>query len=328
MAFDDDSVAFLSHVQRDLLGPARPYEAQRRAGDVTPVPTPYESSDNYSILAEVSRNIVAALRQHLEFPDPPLVGTLPLGEPLALLVAVPDSSRHLVIVDIELAVFANLLAKAAAQGLLPAPDGTVESWTKALGDSSHPAVKRYLELMIATLMSRPAAAPQYLPDGYWEGLALELRTGIEVFVLSEPIVHLAMGHAEGARPVTVADIHQDVESYVFTAEQRAEAFAMRLRVMAAVFEQGGLPNKALGYWAIELFLFSMVLLEAVEAARFGRRPGPSQHAEEMAWLRAVVGQMEGPESRSIAMLERLAPLKDAFARHLDLTLRDGGPAVH
>jgi hypothetical protein len=100
---------------------------------------------------------------------------------------------------------------------------------------------------------------------------------------------------------------------------------MRLRVMEAVFEMTGRPNKRLGYWAIELFLFSLALLQQIAATHRGEtRHVAARPAEHMAWMREVLRRMEGEYSRSTALLERLSPIRLAFARHLDSALRADG----
>jgi hypothetical protein len=40
----------------------------------------------------------------------------------------------------------------------------------------------------------------------------------------------------------------------------------------------------------------------------------------MAWMREVLRRMEGEQARSATLLERLAPIKSAFARHLEVAL--------
>jgi hypothetical protein len=344
MPFDPASVEFLTRLQAERLGPrdaAGSGERDRIAeslsglltegdhasafeilfGSEAALPTPYESFHNYSLLSDLALAITVALRKFRDLDEVPMVGTLPIGAPLSFLVRVPDSHNHIVLVDTQFAVFANMLAKASAQALLPARDMSRNSWAGALGMPGHPAVDRYVELMMATLGGGPATAPSYLADSYWQRLAGELRTAIEVFVLAEPIAHLAMGHAETAAPARLDAIHRDAEGYAWTRRQEAECFVMRLRVMEAVFDLTGRPNKRLGYWAIDMFLFSLALLQTIAARRRGSRPpGASRAVEQMAWMRDVLRRMEGERSRSIGLIERLAPIKSAFARHLDAAL--------
>jgi hypothetical protein len=96
---------------------------------------------------------------------------------------------------------------------------------------------------------------------------------------------------------------------------------MRLRLMGAVFDITDRPDKRLGYWAIEMFLFSLALLQTIAArARGDRDRVASKAAEQMAWLRDVLRRVEGEQSRSIALLDRLGPIRSALARHLDVAL--------
>jgi hypothetical protein len=345
MSFDPASVAFLTRLQAERLGPRRAAggsepdrvgdalgwlrtEGDRQSpfeilfGSESSLPTPYESFHNYSLLSDLALAITVALRKFREIDEVPMVGTLPIGAPLSFLLRVPDSVSHIVLVDTQFAVFANLLAKACAQALLPARDMTTDAWTAALNDPEHPSTRRYVELMKAALGDGPATAPSYLADSYWQSLAGELRTAIEVFVLAEPIAHLAMRHIETAPPTPLHAVHPDAETYAWTRRQQAECFVMRLRLMEAVFEMTGRPNKRLGYWAIEVFLFSLALLQTIAARHRGEtRRVATRPAEQIAWMREVLWRMEGEQSRSAALLDRLAPIKLAFARHLDAALR-------
>jgi hypothetical protein len=343
MPFDPASVAFLTRLQAERLGPRRPAggepdrigealswlrtEGDRQStfeilfGSETSLPTPYESFHNYSLLSDLALAITVALRKFRDIAEVPMVGTLPIGAPLSFLLRVPGSASHIVLVDTQFAVFANLLAKACAQALLPARDMTTDAWTAALEDPGYPAVLRYVELMKAALGDGPATAPSYLADSYWQSLAGELRTAIEVFVLAEPIAHLAMRHNEAAPAAPLHAVHRDAETYAWTRRQQAECFVMRLRLMEAVFEMTGRPNKRLGYWAIEVFLFSLALLQTIAARHRGETGRvDTRPAEQIAWMREVLRRMEGQLSRSAALLDRLAPIKLAFARHLDSAL--------
>ena len=180
MPFDPASVEFLTRLQAERLGPrgGRITEPDRIAdslggllteedrqstfeilfGSETSLPTPYESFHNYSLLSDLALAITVALRKFRDIDEVPMVGTLPIGAPVAFLLRVPDSAGHIVLVDTQFAVFANLLAKACAQALLPGRDMTKDAWTTALDGPQHPAVRRYLELMKATLGDGPATA--------------------------------------------------------------------------------------------------------------------------------------------------------------------------
>jgi hypothetical protein len=346
MSFDRASVEFLTRLQAERIGPPGAggidpdriaeslggllTEGDRQSafeilfGSEAALPTPYESFHNYSLLSDLALAITVAVRKFRDIDEVPMVGTLPIGAPLSFLLRVPDSPNHIVLVDTQFAVFANLLAKACAQALLPARDMSRNSWAGALDMPGHPAVDRYVELMLATLGGGPATAPSYLADSYWQSLAGELRTAIEVFVLAEPIAHVAMGHVDAAAPTPLPAIHSDAETYSWTRRQQAECFVMRLRVMEAVFELTGRPNKRLGYWAIEMFLFSLALLQTIAARRRGTRGrAASRPAEQMAWMREILRRMEGERSRALGSIDRLAPIKSAFARHLEAALNRG-----
>jgi hypothetical protein len=348
MPFDPASVAFLTRLQSERLGPRgggripeadrateppgrMPSEDERPStfeilfGSEKSLPTPYESFHNYSLLSDLALAITVALRKFRDIDEVPMVGTLPVGAPLAFLLRVPGSASHILLVDTEFAVFASLLGKACAQAVLPSRDAPADWWSAGVDGSDHPAVARYVELMRAALGDGPATAPRYAADPQWQSLAGELRTAIEIFVLAEPIAHLAMGHVETAEPVALPAVHRDAETYAWTRRQQAECFVMRMRLMEAVFEMTGRPNKRLGYWAIEIFLFSLALLQTIAARHRGEtRHVATRSAEQMAWMREVLRRMEGDHSRSLTLLERLAPIKLAFARHLNAALSGTG----
>src|SRR5688572_9091340 len=166
MSFDPASVAFLTRLQAERLGPRRAAggsepdrvgdalgwlrtEGDRQSpfeilfGSESSLPTPYESFHNYSLLSDLALAITVALRKFREIDEVPMVGTLPIGAPLSFLLRVPDSVSHIVLVDTQFAVFANLLAKACAQAILPARDMTKDWWSAALDGPDHPAVVRY-----------------------------------------------------------------------------------------------------------------------------------------------------------------------------------------
>ena len=345
---DPQSVAFLTRLQEDVWGPegrrnesieieaarivlagvpedqrASARDSFRFADGV--LPTPYENPDSYAILAELTDLIVAALAEDRRIENPPLVGTLPLGWPTSLLLRVPDSDKHLTVVDNGVTVFANLLAKACAQGLLPAPDGSEDTWRAALAGHEHPGVLRYVELVTATLQNGPAAAPQYWPDAEWTGLMIQLRTAIETFVLAEPLVHVALAHAASAERLPLPNVHPDAESYRWSEEQRVETFVMRLGSTASVLDTKGF-DKPLGYWAIEMFLLTLVLIEHLQAVRRGSTPPTNTFAvQELGWLRQILEHAEGPGSDALAVMDRLQPVAEAFVEraHFALAPRTG-----
>ena len=349
--FGPRSVAFLLRLQEELFGPlTRSHESSdaeaRRivlaalpetdraivaAAPIPddPVPTQYESPENYSILTDVAGQILAALAEDATLPDPPLVGTLPVGWPTAILLRVPHSTDHLVVVDVQFTVFANLLAKACAQGLMSDPDDlSKEAWTRGLENPTHPGVQRYVELMTATLHEGPAGAPAYWPDAEWSGVASQLRTAIEVFVMAAPFAHLAMGHTEGAPVLSMSALHPTAESYDWDESHRAGAFLLQVAVAASVFDRQGF-DKSLGYWAIDIFLRSIVLIEVLQAeARGVEAPSGTSGQEALALLRPVLVQAEGAESRSSAMLDRLSPIADAFLRQAALGIGGQAGGVH
>src|SRR5918994_4287889 len=137
MPFEPASVAFLTRLQAERLGPRgaagitepdrmadsldglrtendRPSTFEILFGSDMSLPTPYESFHNYSLLSDLALAITVALRKYRDIDEVPMVGTLPIGAPLAFLLRVPDSSSHIVLIDTQFAVFANLLAKACA----------------------------------------------------------------------------------------------------------------------------------------------------------------------------------------------------------------------
>jgi hypothetical protein len=343
--FDAESVAFLKHLQDALSSnskqaqpdvddeaerlilpvllakdPAGGLEAAAVFSQSDSLPTAHESRFMYPILAELAGQICEAIAEDRPIDEPrPLIGTLPLGWPTAILLRVPATDKHLVLVDPSFPTFANLLAKACAQALVPifsaAPN---EAWPISLRSGTHPGVRRFIELMQASLRHVPASAPQYMPDPSWEPLASQLRAAMEAFVLAEPYAHLSAGHCHQAPPLTIPAVHPQAESYLWSEQQRAEAFFLRLAIVASVSDRQGYQDKRLAYVAIHMLLLSVVLLEQCQATLRGEAvPEDTIAQNEFAWLRPTLLRVEGEESPTAALLDRLTPLAETLIEHLE-----------
>lgn len=326
----DDQDAIDDEATRILLAgvpePERDSAARNLTLDAGPVPTPYEWPQEYSILRELADDIVTAFAEDVILPHQPLVGTLPLGWPMALLLRVPHSSTHIVAVERTFTTFANLLAKACAQGLMPPPGiDTLDGWKAWLASGTHPGVNRYVELITATLQHSPSAAPPYWPDPEWSPIAVQLRTAIEVFVMSEPFVHLARLDREPSPVLPLVAVHPDAESYNWEEPQRAGAVALRVAITASVFDKYSY-DKPLGYWGIHMFLITMVLIEWLQARRRGKPDPEGTFAQqELGWLRFVLE--EAGDSQAIALQERLQPVRDAFTNAAAFACHGGGDSL-
>jgi hypothetical protein len=352
MTFDKQSAAFLHLLQEDLFGllaelrQAREAEATRlmlsairesdrgfyaRAVDLAgvPVPTRFESPQGYAILTGLADDILAALAEDVTLPNPPLIGTLPLGWPTALLVRVPDSTAHLAIVDDKFTTFANLLAKACAQGLMPDPnDDSEEAWKAGLVSATHPGVARYVEFVTATLLAGPAAAPGYWPDRASSHISSQLRTAIELFVVAAPFAQLAEGVPEKSPVLPLTSIHLKGETYELTERQRAMTFMLQLGLMATVFDRRGY-DKALGYWGIEMFLRTVALMETLQARLHGlEEPSGTLAQEELNRLQCIFAQWAKKHSGFRPALERFEPVTEAFLGQAALAVAGHVGGVH
>jgi hypothetical protein len=292
-----------------------------------PVPTRFESPQGYAILAGLADDILTALAEDVALQHPPIIGSLPVGWPMALLLRVPNSTEHLAIVDDGFTTFANLLAKACAQGLMPDPnDDSEEAWKAGLAKATHPGVVRYVELVTVSLREGPAAAPAYWPDREWSDIATQLRTAIELFVVAAPFAQLAEGVPEKSPVFPLTSIHPKAESYELDESQRAITFMLRVGLMASVFDRHGY-DKALGYWAIEMYLRTAVLMEALQAQLQGleMRSGTLPQ-EELGWHRAFLACWK--DTPSIAALDRFEPVADAFLAQAEFAMSGQACGVH
>ena len=316
MPFDPVSVAFLTRLQAERLGPrgeAGIREPDRIAdslsgllteedrqstfeilfGSETSLPTPYESFHNYSLLSDLALAITIALRKYRDIDEVPMVGTLPIGAPLAFLLRVPDSVSHIVLVDTQFAVFANLLAKAGAQALLPSramtKDCGAPRWTA--GSSSRDALRRADE----------GDARR------WPGDSAELPRG---FLLAEPGGGAAHGdrsiRAGGAHraPGDGARRHSGADATLRRAPGRRNVCldapaAGRVLRHAPASDGSGLrdhwpPEQAPGLLGDRALSFSLALLQQIAARHRGEtRRVATRPAEQMAWMREVLRRMEG-----------------------------------
>jgi hypothetical protein len=246
------------------------------------------------------------------------------------LVNVPDSLRDIAIVDVQFTTFANLLAKACAQALMPPrPNASAEEWRASLNSGEHPGVQRFLELMLATMTRTPSAAPAYLPADEWSGLAAFLRTAIEVFVLADPFVHVALGHSAGADLVDLTTVHPEMRSYLFSQAQRTRCLFLRVALTAGVLKRHGYQDTALAYWGLDMFLFTIALLQGAQSLRRGDDPEEDTWAEqERKWLVQLVEHPDGPGPRTARSFGDLAPVQEIFAKQLLLAMDESNPEAH
>jgi len=182
--------------------------------------------------------------------------------------------------------------------------------------------------MFAATTTSPVAAPAYTPGPELSGLLNQLRTAIEIFVISEPYTHLASGHDRTAAPLPMHNVHGSAESYLWTESQWTESITLRLDVVGAVFDAQGLPDRALGNWSIQMFLVTVAMLGKMLASD-GRRGGAPSRAEvELEFMRKALLRSEGEESRSLQLVERLSPVQHAFATHVQTALGRRDAGVH
>lgn len=179
-----------------------------------------------------------------------------------------EGNQFLLVIHPGVPTFANLLAKALAYAIPVAhgPDGDelgtgVAGWAQALTVEA-PAVRRYLELVAATLAGRPGSAPAYMPPQSIAGLTVALRDAMELFLVGRLVAHLFLAHDELApRRAVPLGTAGHLSVLDFTVDQQRDAFVLgcALAVSTPTFTKRG----PLGYWGIEALVATLDWLRTV-----------------------------------------------------------------
>lgn len=328
-----DEIAFLHRLQQALLdGPAA-------AGPSAPAvwrPTPFEVPDAYAILTQVVDDILPFVIDEAAVGDAPLVGSLPLPHPGAELVPVPGSDRTLVVVERQFPVLAHLVCKALAAALPARVEGDRmqlalddDTWHAAL-TPDHPAVRRFVEVMVTAQSQAPASAEQYDADPALLPVVNSMRQAIEWYEVATPYAHHAAGHHASATRVPWLEEIESSERFAWTAEQEREAVARALMAVLNRSRQvvGDLRMTA---WALDSWLTTQMLIAGAPAVVHGLGQevfdrlveGPAQRR---GLFRALLEQDEDlrPALGTAAVLE---PVMEQFWEHtVEALLVMGAPS--
>lgn len=320
-ARNPDEIAFLHHLQQHLLEPADPPAPADRG---VWCPTPFEVPNAYAILTQVVEDILPFVLEAEAIDDAPLAGSLPLAHPGAELVPVPGSERMLVVVERQFPVLAHLVAKALAAALPARVDGdrlqlalADDSWQATL-TADHPAVQRFVEVMVATQSESPSAAPQYAGDPELEVVVTSVRQAIEWFELAQPYAHYAAGHhATAAREPWLEEIGP-FERFAWTEEQDHDAVA---RAVMAVLNrsQQAYGDVRMAAWALDAWLTTRMLVAGGAAVVQGLGQEVfdrlvERHADRRGLFRAMLEQDETLRP-ALGMAAVLEPIMEQFWEH-------------
>ncbi|MBL8142210.1 MAG: hypothetical protein JNM38_13925 [Acidobacteria bacterium] len=300
----------------------------------TPRPTRFERPHQYAILRDLKTSIErAARRLGLAIPVTPVLGTLPtqLLEPLMLLV--PETQEVVLVVDGQVLTYVNQLSKAVAQAMpfgfeeddefLVAPDPA--TWRDDRLPSTA-AVRRFSELMVASIQGSPTQAPHYALDAEFEPVAGELCDCMELFIVGREYARLAGGDHLAA-PHREHLLHgESLHALSWTVEQEANADALGLALaMTAAAERGNAITWA--FVAVDALLASYSALEGATRIVTAKRPEralvnvASVHEERRLLLRQVLEQWDGG-AQVIAFADALAPSFEALRSGLEATVCD------
>jgi hypothetical protein len=129
------------------------------------------------------------------------------------------------------------------------------------------------------------------------GIASQLRTDIELFVVAAPFAQLAVGVPENSPVLPLRSIHPQAESYELDESQRAITFMLRVGLMTSLSDRLEY-DKALGYWGIEMYLRTAVLMETLQARSRGlETPSGTLAQEELSMHRGSLAYWK--DTRSI-----------------------------
>jgi hypothetical protein len=300
----------------------------------TPRPTRFERPHQYAILRDLKTSIErAAKRLGLRIPVTPVLGTLPtqLLEPLML--KVPETQEVVMVIDGQVLTYVNQLSKAIAQAMpfgfevddefLVAPDPS--TWREDRRPGAE-AVRRFSELMVASIQGSPTQAPAYVLDAEFEPVAGELCDCMELFIVGREYARLAGGDHLSA-PHREHLLHgESLHALSWTVEQEANADALGLALaMTAAAERGNAITWA--FVAVDALLASYGALECATRIVTARRPerallqGTSVHDERREVLRRVLDQWDGG-TPVIEFADALLPSLDALTSGLEATVCD------
>jgi len=300
----------------------------------TPRPTRFERPHQYAILRDLKTSIErAAVRLGVSLPVQPVLGTLPtqLLEPLMLLV--PETQEVVLVLDGHVLTYVNQLSKAVAMALpfgfeeddefLIAPDPSTWKVDRMPGAQ---AVRRFSELMIASLHGSPTEAPFYSVDENIEPVAGELCDCMELFIVGREYARLAGGDHLSASSREHLLHGESLRALSWTVEQEAHADALGLALaMTAAAERGNAITWA--FVAVDALLASFGALEGATRLVTARCPEralvsePSVHDERRYLLRKVLEQWTGG-AQMTAFADALGPCLDALKSGVEATVCD------
>lgn len=233
--------------------------------------TKYEHLQPFMILNKLFKTIdEAAEILSLKTKNNPYFGTAYSKEYNAFACEVPDTEEHLIIIESEMFMLANLLSKIIASCLpeFKILETTIEFSTRKEDIRKHikdnPIIlKRFIDLTYNSIyLGRPSKAEQYYIDEQLGRLTWELLNSLELFVVGHEYGHITGNHLKESKLAKSIVNQLEIERISPDWEMEYEADATGLELLLHSLGSDSLPP--FSYMGPELFF---TFLDINERAR-------------------------------------------------------------
>lgn len=208
------------------------------------------------------------------------IGTLPVGTPNAMAIAVPGTSDHVVVFQQGLPLFLNRMSKLAVSVEYAIPPETYEAlpfaddnWqpqyrqciAAALKKETHLG-KRLLELLVVTIFdSNPNLATPHHVNASSSLVRAALLGSMEMFIIGHELGHVSLGHLERSAKRSAISIGVDnfeVISPEYAQEIEADAFGYVISDASAFDQTNNSESDLFEHWMLAApdFFFSCIAI--------------------------------------------------------------------
>jgi hypothetical protein len=253
-----------------------------RAADLSNLPSRYQDPFVWQWLVVLGHQIDEAVHRFGLEVQSPLVASMPMGEPNAMTLPIPNTEQRLVIFDDELMTFAWLLSKVVVRivgpqlqrprGLALRPLFTRRPKGNSLRSGENDVlsrlraepdiIKRFVEVLVASVAVRnTSAAPPYLlpPDQMEQATAI--ATSMELFVLGHEYGHIMRHHVGQVRNLS-AGHREDVKHINWTWDEEFEADSVGVLLAGRAMRDMG-SDPTIAYCGPDYFLSCADLMDRV-----------------------------------------------------------------
>jgi hypothetical protein len=271
---EEDKRKIENKVLEEMLQKITPFTPPEKIGEMREyvkdlvskmeAPTRFEDPVRYSIILNLKTEIEEVAKDlSIPIPTELVVGTLPSGRVNAMAIKVPSSDDFVVLFESELFTFANLLSKVVAKAM---PfTGVEKGMLRFSTDLDRPldsdVLRRFQEVLFAYLLhGRPSAAPPYIIDGPYIGLAGYLRHSMELFVLGHEYGHIIGKHFSTDQKTSFFLGGAEVNEIVYNWQQELEADALGTQLMLKAMLKRGM-DLSLSFWGADFFFSCIEIVE-------------------------------------------------------------------